>query len=209
MSIHSLTKKPCASRILGHPHHNISRSVPKRHYCHDFSLENCENIEKGIERLNDQFLKQKKCVNEVTLPRKGLEIHSVRNLLTVVAKRHPTLPALGAVNATAIFTTAKVFLKPDIPKLRALEPKLKAIGQFWGYQMQNIPLNDEKNIEELSRHILEIYQNNTVVLTLNKSAKVIFQPKTDPKTSAPDLRDRTVTFLGPTPERIKAPKEEL
>lgn len=119
---------------------------------------------------------------------------NIRKLLTSVSKLKPILPACGSTNPSAAFTTAKIFLKPDFDALKAIEPDLKAANKIWGYQMQSIPL-DEVNIERLSNHILEIYKNNTVVLTIDANAPALFRPEINSKTSKLDLSDRTFVFF--------------
>lgn len=155
----------------------------------NLSLKNCEEIHK----LSSQLEKEGSSFSNLTLPRTGLDKYSIRQLLTSIGKRSTHLPACGSTNPAAAFTMAKVFLKPDFVGLKSLERDLKAGKNMWGYQMQNIPLN-EANIEQLADHILEIYQNNDVVLTINEKASVLFQPGIDPKTSKPDLSNRTFVF---------------
>ncbi len=160
----------------------------------DHSLENCRDVAQEIDALSSRFEKEGDLISNLTLPREGLNPFNIRKLLKSISMHKTVLPACGSTNPSAAFTTAKIFLKPDFDALKELEPDLRAAKKIWGYQMQNIPL-DEVNIERLSNHILEIYKNNTVVLTIDANASAIFRPEINSTTRQPDLSDRTFAFF--------------
>ncbi len=147
-----------------------------------------------MHKLISQLEKGSGSFSNLTLPRSGLDKYSISKLLKSISKHKPILPACGSTNPAAAFTTAQVFLKPDFAGLKALERDLNTGKNIWGYQMQNIPLN-ETNIEQLTDHILEIYNNNTVVLTVDANASVLFRPEINPITSQPNLSNHKFVFF--------------
>jgi len=189
-----MTNNMCYSSP-SHDSRSKTQLIASHRFYSTFKFESGKNIDKEIDVLGSILSKKGHGITSIAFPRRGFDEASFQRVLKILEKNGPWLPAIGTINAQGAFTKIRVFYKPEFDAFKELEDELNACGRLWGYQMQNILLDDEST-PKLSCHFFRVYRRNDVVLTLDPRAKVLYPPRIDPLTLEPDLSNRTFTFFG-------------
>jgi hypothetical protein len=117
-------------------------------------------------------------LEDITLPLKGCDKKWLKKLLQLVMKRQPILSGIAACNNAVPFSyPMKYYPNSNLQALPEMEEVMsRSPSILWGYQMQQIPLNDQ-NIEVLTNHILKLLNGErTITLIFSDKSKSFHIP---------------------------------
>ncbi len=153
--------------------------------------------EDKINALTSLIAKEGIFPSTLVLPRKDLSKGFISNLLNAIKKWQAVLPGIGVENKAAADhpTLSHIFYKGDISQAKKIEGLINQNPpHVWYYEMQNIPLTEQSNVDQFADHIKNLTENkdNLVFLILKYEPDLLLRCRIDAVTNEPDLRPRTL-----------------